>query len=69
MSGECLCGCYAKPGEFEMLKFFYPETADYITSLEAMVQNSGLANNKWGVKTSKKKKKSLPLCVDCEINS
>jgi hypothetical protein len=52
-----------------MLKFFYPETADYITSLEAMVQNSGLANNKWGVKTSKKKKKSLPLCVDCEINS
>jgi 3'-phosphoadenosine 5'-phosphosulfate sulfotransferase (PAPS reductase)/FAD synthetase len=69
MSGECLCGCYAKPGEFEMLKFFYPETADYITSLEAMVQNSGLANDKWGVKTSKKKKKSLPLCVDCEINS
>lgn len=25
MSGECLCGCYAKPGEREMVSQFYPE--------------------------------------------
>lgn len=25
MSGECLCGCYAKPGERDMISQFYPE--------------------------------------------
>jgi len=34
MSGECLCGAYAKPGELAQLEKFYPETAAYIKSLE-----------------------------------
>lgn len=38
MSGECLCGAYAKPGELELIKKHYPETARYIESIE---ENSG----------------------------
>jgi len=34
MSGECLCGAYAKPGELERLAKHYPETADRIRALE-----------------------------------
>ena len=35
MSGECLCGAYAKPGELARLEQFYPETAARIRNLEA----------------------------------
>lgn len=35
MSGECLCGSYAAPGELEMIRFFYPETAAEIDALAA----------------------------------
>ena len=33
-SGECLCGAFAKPGEFDELEFWYPEYAAYIKSLK-----------------------------------
>lgn len=38
MSGECLCGAFATPGEFARLEQHYPEVADYIRRLE---QESG----------------------------
>jgi len=34
MSGECLCGAYAKPGELERLERHYPSTANRIRRLE-----------------------------------
>lgn len=38
MSGECLCGAYAKPGELERIRKFYPETA---LKIEEIQRNSG----------------------------
>lgn len=34
MSGECLCGAYAKPGEFDRLTEHYPEVAARLRNLE-----------------------------------
>lgn len=36
-SGECLCGAFAKHGEFEELKMWFPETAKQIEDLEKEV--------------------------------
>lgn len=38
MSGECLCGAFAKPGQLDLIRTHYPETADYIESIQ---ENSG----------------------------
>lgn len=34
MSGECLCGSFASPGEFERIERFYPAAAEEIRALE-----------------------------------
>lgn len=38
LSGECLCGSFAKEGELEELELWFPETAAYIHALEAEVE-------------------------------
>lgn len=37
MSGECLCGCYAKPDELENIGDWYPEVRVYLEALEAEI--------------------------------
>jgi len=34
MSGECLCGAFATPGELGLVRLLEPDTADYIEELE-----------------------------------
>jgi 3'-phosphoadenosine 5'-phosphosulfate sulfotransferase (PAPS reductase)/FAD synthetase len=41
MSGECLCGAFAAPGELEELRFFYPEVHREIRELERAVSAAG----------------------------
>lgn len=41
MSGECLCGCYAWPEEFSLLKHFYPSSADEIIRLSKLAKSLG----------------------------
>lgn len=41
MSGECLCGAFAKPGELDMIGWFYPEVAEEIRALEREVTAAG----------------------------
>ncbi|MFI6986094.1 hypothetical protein ACIBSV_47080 [Embleya sp. NPDC050154] len=48
MSGECLCGAYAKPGELDEIEMFYPEAAAEIRSLEAEAEAAGLRACRWG---------------------
>ncbi|QKG27309.1 hypothetical protein ACTIVE_8964 [Actinomadura verrucosospora] len=50
MSGECLCGSYAKPGELDEIEFFYPRTAYHIRSLEKKAADLGITNCRWGRK-------------------
>jgi 3'-phosphoadenosine 5'-phosphosulfate sulfotransferase (PAPS reductase)/FAD synthetase len=48
MSGECLCGAYAKPGELDEVEFFYPEAAKPLRALEAEAEQAGIRYCKWG---------------------
>ncbi|MEV0619549.1 phosphoadenosine phosphosulfate reductase family protein [Nonomuraea sp. NPDC050404] len=70
MSGECLCGAYAKPGELDEIEFFYPRTAYRIRSLEKKVEAAGIAACKWGqiAPGSKQPQPGTPagrLCSSC----
>ncbi|MFJ5973556.1 hypothetical protein [Streptomyces sp. NPDC093060] len=50
MSGECLCGAYAKPGELDEIEFFYPETAARLKALEQEATAAGIKACRWGQK-------------------
>lgn len=73
MSGECMCGAFAKVGEKEMLKFFYPDFYKYIMSIEDSVCiNSDIKQERklwgWGVTRKRKRsKKTGELCSSCEV--
>lgn len=67
MSGECLCGAYAKPGELEMIRCHYPETARQIDALQADVRSAGHKPpfDTWGHGQGKPSKGAGPLCTSC----
>lgn len=68
MSGECLCGAYAKPGELDELRFFYPGAAGMIEFLEAEARAAGIPACKWGQKPPSEKGAATPagrLCSSC----
>jgi 3'-phosphoadenosine 5'-phosphosulfate sulfotransferase (PAPS reductase)/FAD synthetase len=48
MSGECLCGAFAKPGELDTIAEWFPDVAERIRELEAQVAGKGLRAWKWG---------------------
>lgn len=45
MSGECLCGAFAHPGELAEIELWYPEVAAGIKRIEARVRAAGFP---WG---------------------
>lgn len=65
MSGECLCGAFARPGERDELRQWYPETWAHIATLEARV---GAA---WGQPPDRVHPRQLRfagmLCTDCGL--
>lgn len=79
MSGECLCGSFAKPGELEEIALWYPETAARIRRLEQEVAAAGVAACKWGERPPKTARQSRvkdsagrvrrvsELCQQCEL--
>lgn len=69
LSGECLCGAYAQPGELERVRQIDPAVAARIDRLHAEVR----ARFPWGWEgrpPDKEKKKAPPevgpLCIGCE---
>ncbi len=61
-SGECLCGAFAKSGEFTELEYCFPEYAAHIKSLQS-------ANGKrwgWGADRKTNGKEVGPLCAGCK---
>lgn len=48
MSGECLCGAMASPGELNMIAGLYPEKAAEIRALEDEAEAKGLRACRWG---------------------
>lgn len=69
ISGECLCGCFARQDELEQIRFFYPETARYIEQLQEKVKCAGRKQSTWGDGVRKSKKyirESGILCSSCD---
>ena len=73
MSGECLCGAFARKDAMQELELWFPETAEYIHGLERKVEATGHVNCLWGwpaqyAATLHPAQGHLfsPLCVGCE---
>lgn len=75
LSGDCLCGCNALPGEFRLIEIFYPEIAARIKRLEELVRKTK-AYYLWGdrgielrkeIKICKKTGKAVEsmVCAEC----
>jgi 3'-phosphoadenosine 5'-phosphosulfate sulfotransferase (PAPS reductase)/FAD synthetase len=70
MSGECLCGAFAKPNEIVEIERFYPELAKQIHDLEAKAEACGV-HATWGTRPPKKLEEGsgemplFSLCWSC----
>lgn len=83
MSGECLCGAFARPEERAELRAVCPEVDAYLVGLEAQVEAAGVGRCRWGQKPPPGRRKKpppgrrkraahgpfLPLCVACEAKA
>lgn len=76
MSGECLCGSFASPGEHAEIAYWFPEVAEQIAALEAEIADrDDIPNHRkqwgWGADPAKKAldgkaSKSGLLCSSCD---
>jgi 3'-phosphoadenosine 5'-phosphosulfate sulfotransferase (PAPS reductase)/FAD synthetase len=78
MSGECLCGSFAKPDELKEIALWYPKVAERIHALEVRVKAAG-RHAVWGTRPVRLKKRGPamhdsagrrrvgPLCEQCEL--
>lgn len=70
MSGECLCGAFAKPNEIHTIERLFPKTAEKIHALEAEAKTAG-KHCEWGVRPPEKwlddqfNLPFMPMCVNC----
>lgn len=79
MSGECLCGSFAKQDEMEMIAQFYPEVIAEILELEALIADRDdipASRKKWGwgafrhldpVFMERQRIKLGPMCSSCAV--
>lgn len=68
MSGECLCGAFAKPGELNEIRLFYPAAAAEIDRIARLVSEAG-QHSRWGERPARKiseHQMDMPLCWSCE---
>lgn len=81
MSGECLCGAFARPGEMQEIEGWFPAHADWLHELERKVAEKGLRAWRWGVRPPRIHREQMAmdfgadwddaplpgmLCVGCE---
>jgi 3'-phosphoadenosine 5'-phosphosulfate sulfotransferase (PAPS reductase)/FAD synthetase len=62
ISGECLCGAFAKPGERAKIAEYYPKAMAEIEACESAAACNGMPA-KWGKRPSRR---SQHLCQQCE---
>lgn len=73
MSGECLCGCFAQPGELDRIGLHFPADADRIAALESEVAALGLpavwdgCPRRLPRPVSQGQMSLASLCVGCEL--
>ena len=75
MSGECLCGAFARPGEMQELETWFPDVAAYLHELERRAEAKGLNRCVWGHRGDNvhpdqmRLMPILPLCTSCETRA
>lgn len=69
MSGECLCGAFARPGELDEIGYWFPEVRDEIVALEADVRAAGHPEPfcRWGHGEGKPSSEVGQLCSSCSV--
>lgn len=74
MSGECLCGAFAKQGELEMVGDWFPATVEQIRALEAEIADRDdipAERRTWGWgayrESVRPSKKTGALCTSCTL--
>lgn len=67
MSGDCLCGAFAKPGELSEIEFWYPDTAAQIHALMDLAKAEGIERCVWGAgkQPGEKPSKVGRICSKC----
>lgn len=76
MSGECLCGAFAREGELDELALWFPKVAARIRALEKEVKRAGHKYG-WGERSVISRRKGLkvknhiasPLCSGCSVKA
>ncbi len=73
MSGECLCGAFAKAEELEEIEMWFPEAVDHIRQLEARVTANPAIDRQrcqwgWGAYRTGKEKVG-PMCSSCDART
>lgn len=72
MSGECLCGSFARPGEMWELETWFPDVAAELHQLEWEVEAAGKLACVWGQRPDDVNADQLrmfpilPLCTSCQ---
>jgi 3'-phosphoadenosine 5'-phosphosulfate sulfotransferase (PAPS reductase)/FAD synthetase len=72
LSGECLCGSFARPGEMHELETWFPGVAAELHALERDAEAAGQIGCVWGRRPDDVSPDQLrlmpilPLCVSCE---
>lgn len=72
MSGECLCGSFAKPNELDEISLWFPEVAEHIRELEKKVEALGThppARCRWGSRDGKPTARVGQLCSSCTFTT
>jgi 3'-phosphoadenosine 5'-phosphosulfate sulfotransferase (PAPS reductase)/FAD synthetase len=68
MSGECLCGAFAKPDELEMIEDWFPGVVAEIRELEDEAKEKGVDRCTWGWGHKKElPSKTGPMCAACDL--
>jgi len=69
MSGECLCGAFAKPDELDEIRLWFPDMAAEIDALQDDVKAAGHQEPwcRWGHGQGKPADKVGPLCTSCDL--
>lgn len=70
MSGECLCGAFAKDGEIAGIELFYPEVAAEIREIEAEARACGIPEERctWGWGAGRERGSGVGrLCSSCAL--
>jgi 3'-phosphoadenosine 5'-phosphosulfate sulfotransferase (PAPS reductase)/FAD synthetase len=75
MSGECLCGAFAKPDEIAQLETWFPTEAARLHKIERRAEAAGRIACVWGRRPDDVNPEQqrlmpiLPLCTSCEASA